>query len=249
MNAQDKGKEPTAKVAYISFKGTCHPINQDYIKVDEDRMIFLISDGIGSCAESYKASRAGVEAAYISLKLQDFRRLERMEKYEAFRIAMRMANTQVCQLIESSKALSGNGVDILIGGSTLDIGVVVDDFFYFAHVGDGRIYKREEQGLRQLTKDVVVKGRGIQVFDSWIGCDQENLKRMNMQAGRTQLHKGDKILMCTDGIYQGVSNKAIDEVVNKKVYHPLAKLGLLHCAAVEAGSIDDCSGILYERMM
>jgi protein phosphatase len=225
--------------------GSVHPINQDYVKVDEERKIFLLADGIGSCRESHKASKAAVETAYSSLRLYGFKRLDARAIYEAFRVAVLMANTQVLRMIDESKAISPKAIDELIGGCTLDIGVVVNDFFYFAHVGDGRIYKHEAAGLRQLTQDRDREKDGIALFDSWVGCSERELRVMNMQAGKTSLQKGDSILMCTDGLYKDVAHEMLESIMGRSYYSPFVKLSLLHETARRCGSVDDCSGILY----
>jgi protein phosphatase len=233
-------------VSYTSFKGSVHDTNQDYVKVDEERKILLVSDGIGSFRNSHMASKAAVEISLLSLRMNDFRSRDPHFVYNAFRTAVKMANSQVYHMIEQSRAESNDCIDNLIGGCTLDIGVVVEDIFYFAHVGDGRIYKVEGDVLRVFTrKDCINEKEGITVLDKWIGCSEAELKSMTIQVGRTPLNRGDQILMCTDGMYYNLPHEFIYNVLKKEAFHPFVKLRYLYNGAVFKGCTDDCSGILY----
>ena len=180
--------------------GPSKSVNEDTIKVDADRGIYIVADGM-SKRNGKVTSNIAVEATYEFLKnTQD--KLFPKEKINRaiLRDAFAAAQSQICQDIQT-----GQGIDRV--GTTIDILVIQDNTALLGHVGDSRVYRASAGIVKQLTKDHVetdVLGRMI----NFIGNPN-----YFVDFKRLFLKDNDILMMCTDGIHKYASENAIKKAM------------------------------------
>lgn len=230
-------------VVFSSDKGADERkiVNQDYIKIDEANSIFLFADGIGGYQHSEIASKTAVETAYKVMAHKSLLRASEMEIFEAIGAAFSAAENDVCRLIEEE----GKGDSTTIGGTTMDMIVVVKNMLYLGHVGNGRIYHHSSaRGLTQLTKDDAVNTRsGIKPLTNSIGDVKKDY--LSVSVGKAHLEYGNKLLGTTDGVHDYVSRRDIEEILGSTQLTSEQQLSLLKERALARRSKDDITIILY----
>jgi serine/threonine protein phosphatase PrpC len=112
-------------------------------------------------------------------------------------------------------------------GATLSLVWYVDGHVYFGHIGDSRIYLLPREGrIRQITADHTHVGwlrrQGKlnerearshprkNVLAQALGAGNLYLKP---QLGEIRCQTGDRILLCTDGVIEGLWDHAIEEIL------------------------------------
>lgn len=160
---------------------------------------------------------------------------------EAHQIVKRMANMD-----EDTKGM----------GTTVAIAVVIGDCVHICHVGDSRIYLYDSNSIEQITKDhtlvneLIDRGaisveegknhRQKNVLMQAIGVDMDIVPDIN----KVEL-KGRNVLICSDGLYNSLSDSDILEILYKEdlVNH---KVHELINQANERGGNDNIAVVLIE---
>lgn len=186
--------------------------------------VFAVSDGMGGANSGEFASRIAVE--------QITRLLPRSARLTAVGLAAGFADilTELFTRVHQEIVRLGASYEECSGmGATLSLGWFVPGWMYFAHVGDSRIYLLpRDGGLRQITHD-----------DSHVGylrrTGQINERearfhpRKNVlakalgaghqfvdpQVGAVSCESGDRILFCTDGVIDGLWDRALNELLRE----------------------------------
>ncbi|MBW2454670.1 MAG: serine/threonine-protein phosphatase [Deltaproteobacteria bacterium] len=107
-------------------------------------------------------------------------------------------------------------------GTTMTIVYVLWPRMYVAHVGDSRCYLLRGDSLEQVTTDHTVAQRladqGVEVGDAsemhhvlWNALGGE--KKHEAEVCRIDLVRGDRVLLCTDGLTKHVSNDHITTIL------------------------------------
>lgn len=103
-------------------------------------------------------------------------------------------------------------------GTTVVIGVCIDDFITIAHIGDSRCYLSNRKGLRQITEDhslVRALIRSGQITED--DADHHPQKNVVLKALGTEANvypdihfldweAGDTLLLCSDGLSDKITN-------------------------------------------
>jgi protein phosphatase len=143
-------------------------------------------------------------------------------------------------------------------GCTAELLTLVRQYFVIGHVGDSRSYLlTPKKPLRQLTKDHSL----LQAQIDSAAIPQKQLKNGPLKNVLTravgvsphlevdivsgQIHSGDIFLLCSDGLYNLVSDEEIEAVL---IFDgPLSlKADMLVNMAIDAGGIDNVSVTLVE---
>jgi len=92
--------------------------------------------------------------------------------------------------------------------TTLTIVIIEGDTLYGANVGDSRVYLRRDNTLNQLSHDHLMgEGYDNHVLAQAIGIDKE----VTPYYFENSIRKGDKILLCTDGLYTIMSEDRLNK--------------------------------------
>jgi serine/threonine protein phosphatase PrpC len=140
-------------------------------------------------------------------------------------------------------------------GSTITGCLVVGDYAYIFNVGDSRTYMLRAGQIYQLTTDhslvaqLVASGL-IQPDDVYTHPQRSQIFRslgdkLNIQIDifKQQLHPGDILLSCCDGLWEMVRNPQIESILNEAP-NPQAACSQLLDAANENGGEDNISVVV-----
>jgi serine/threonine protein phosphatase PrpC len=225
--------------------------------------IFVVADGMGGHANGQLASRMVINtiAQHCIHELflppldaeQEGKAAEERdeESYVALvREAIEDANTALCQVNQREKT------DM---GSTLTGFMIVGDHAYIFNVGDSRTYMLREGNLYQLTTDHSLVGQLVaggliepdevythpqrnQIFRS-IG-DKPNVQ---IDVFKQQIHPGDILLSCCDGLWEMVRNPQITDILNKYADPQAACAQLIEAANANGGEDNISAVVVYVR--
>ena len=132
-------------------------------------------------------------------------------------MAIEDANTAICQVNQRDKT------DM---GCTLTGFMIVGDRAYIFNVGDSRTYMLRDGKIYQLTNDhslvgQLVAGGLIEPDDVYTHPQRSQIYRsigdkLNVQIDffKQQIHPGDILLSCSDGLWEMVRDPQITEILN-----------------------------------
>ncbi|HEV8383465.1 MAG TPA: protein phosphatase 2C domain-containing protein [Candidatus Acidoferrales bacterium] len=141
-------------------------------------------------------------------------------------------------------------------GTTLTAALLEEDHMYVAQVGDSRAYLLRDSQLTKLTKDQTLlasleeqgklpKGGLGKAWKNMllqaVGA-QENLQ---VAMSETDLHSGDWLLLCSDGLHGPVPAADIEAILKENV-SPSEKAKLLTQKANDNGGPDNVSVVVCE---
>jgi protein phosphatase len=220
----------------VSDQGMVRLNNQDAVfsfffssvSVEEfpDFGVFVVADGMGGHQEGEKASAitARIVANYIVQKIyvpmingQDMNDADQPTIVEALVAAVQEANTKVREQVAD-------------GGTTLTAVVVRGEAAHIAHVGDSRAYWISSHGdIEQITRDHSVVQRLIELDqltpEEAETHDQRNVlyraigqnEEVEVEIHRKRLLPDSYILICSDGLWNMVTNDEIREIIQASV--------------------------------
>lgn len=128
--------------------------------------------------------------------------------------------------------------------TTLTSLVLRGNFYYFAHVGDTRLYLLRKGVLTRLTADHVWDRPEMQhVLTRAIGLDSQ----LAIDHGMGELHEADAFLLATDGVWASISEydltDHLSQLVNKQ-HEAEAIANILIDSALAAGAKDNVSALV-----
>ncbi len=227
--------------------------NEDCVGIDNNRHLFVLADGMGGHNAGEIASAMAVDFLLNGIA-QIQRRASQTRGYTPDTI-MDQLNT----LISDSNRLiyeAGHRENHLKGmGTTVVIGLVVDDKLFYAHVGDSRLYRLREGQLVQLTEDHTllqeVKNDSLHGEIDFEATIPGNIVTRALGAGPavaadcgvTELRWDDIYLACSDGVNDRLSDATIQHTVeaSQALASVIAHMIML---ANEAGGEDNMSMVM-----
>ena len=199
--------------------------------------LFLLCDGMGGEVGGEIASRMVVES------IHEYFETHYIEGEENTTIAQSVEYAQY-KLIEYTKLQP----DMAGMGTTLVLLLIKDNKYYFANVGDSRIYLLRNGALMQLTTDhsevqrMVEQGlitREEAAIHPLRNIITRALGSSNYKpdiAGPHHLQEGDVFLLCSDGLTEYVKD---DEILQQLSEEPLIAAHNLIDLALHRGGLDD----------
>ena len=216
MSESDGGSGvPGLRVGHVTDAGRERVDNQDAVtelRTEFGHLLF-VADGMGGHAGGQRASGLAVEAALDTFAGSDdfFGTTASM-----LRRVLESANKAIHDGAEESPDLKGMG-------STGVAAVVRADGAYLAHVGDSRAYLLRAGGIARLTRDHTVVQRMLD--DGLLGPAQaaghpdasvlakalgrDSGVEVELYSTPVPLMAGDRILLCSDGLYDVVEDPDI----------------------------------------
>lgn len=217
----------------------------------DEAYVFVVTDGLGGAASGELASRLVLEEAWeLSaqasswvMRFKDLSTQQIRERLDAYAAKM---HEKLIKLSESNPRLEGMG-------TTWTSAYITGWDAVLAHVGDSRAYVYRDGTLRQLTRDHTL---AQELIDR--GVDRDKTKRFrnvvtNTFGGKTTeakvdvehitLQNGDRLLLCTDGLTELVSEPKIAEII-RMAESPQPAVSALIKAALDAGGQDNITVVL-----
>ena len=210
------------------------------------RTVFAVADGLGGHQGGEVASAAAVEPL-ADLDGRDF--ATPAEAAEALAGAIAEANSAILERAAADPSLWGMG-------TTVTAAAVAGDLLQLAHVGDSRAYLLRDGTLDQRTTDHTVVGelvrRGrLTPAQAAIHPERSILTRAVGLDPRIpvdtpdpiDLHPGDQVLLCSDGLTEAVRDPQITEILSTQPDGNAACTALID-AANNAGGPDNITVVL-----
>lgn len=132
------------KTAAKTDKGKIRNNNEDYYYIDEKNNIFIVADGIGG-------HKAGEVASSLTTQLISEYIESKYNFYESkipllISESIKHANNVVYNMSNEKEECDGMG-------TTISMGILINNILYVGHVGDSRIYLLRGDSITQITKD------------------------------------------------------------------------------------------------
>ncbi len=238
--------------AAASDTGKVRDENQDSFLVEPEVGLFLVSDGIGGHRGGALASKIVAEdlSVMIENRLGELRSSSPRAVRSLFKKTIVEQSKQLQMEAESETGYRGMG-------ATLVLALLRDGRAYIANLGDSRIYRLRNNRFLQLTKDhsvvseLLSRGR-IELAEAqnhaaagqithYVGMEEKVTPFIRTFA----LKKGDRLLLCTDGLTDMVNDKSI-AVILMSGADCRAACDALVTAANTAGGCDNITVVIVD---
>ena len=192
-----------------------------------DNELFAVFDGMGGEA-------CGEVASFIAAQQSAFFCEDKGEYEEYLYELCEILNDRI---LEETKARS-----LVLMGTTCAMIQFFKDEIYIANAGDSRIYRYSKNKLEQITQDHVAHGYGAKApLTKFLGTPDKN--GISPYIARGAYKVNDIFMLCTDGVYDMLSEDILKEIVDvKRSMEDVAK-DIVH-AAVERGGVDNATVVL-----
>lgn len=225
-------------------------INQDAIFYTTEKIgilpnLFIVADGMGGYKAGDFASQFVVENICNEIKSYVADDNDIVAILNAIIIKVDKMLTEKATSDEKYKGM----------GSTLVLATIIDNELIVANIGDSRLYLLGDE-LYQITQDHslvmdLLKKSLITYEELRIHPERHKITRAMGYGGypdfyRVTVKRGDKILLCTDGLTKMLSDKEISETIINENYTMDSMVEELVDLANKNGGIDNISIILVD---
>ena len=226
--------------------------NEDYFLVDSLKNLFIVADGMGGHNAGEVASLNATEAVndHLTPKILAEIKGDRIKINDELNDCLYIANQKILDMAENNVSCQGMGC-------TLVVALVERGALHTGHVGDARAYLCDANGINLLTTDhskvMELVEAGQMTLEE---ARQSPLKNELSQAigsplpiipdyNFTALKNGDKVLLCSDGLWDMLADEEICRIVNqaqpaKSICEELVK------KANDAGGHDNITVVVFE---
>lgn len=206
---------------YHTDIGLVRACNEDSVAIcqTEHSLLAIVADGMGGHKAGEVASKMAIEMFQSSfentLKATDPEAVERWLKK-----TMLEANKTIYEYAKQYEECTGMGTTVVVAvcyGKHVTIG----------HIGDSRCYLVQKQQLYQLTEDHSFVNYLLKIGDiskeEAVNHPQKNMltkalgteKNVRGEVRTIPINMGDQLLLCSDGLYGGISDEVLLEVLSK----------------------------------
>ena len=248
----------------VAFGGASHvgnvrQNNEDAWAIDPGLGLFVVADGMGGHAAGEVA--AGIAVDTVCSSIQNRRAYEafeafaagptleaRKQVFQALCDTVHQAHDAVCDEANRNRRLKRMGC-------TLDLALILGRQLFVVHVGDGRVYLARPTTTIQLTDDHTLKSSLIQGGVATPSQPPEGREALVNAVGRpgklsadevyAELNSGDRLLLCSDGIYGEVREEAELSRLIWKGTPEEASVNLINTALARGGH-DNATAIVVE---
>lgn len=205
----------------MTDKGRRRPKNEDALRVLADKNFFMLADGVGGNKSGEVASNGALDTLTKFIEHNPPEKLEgRDEIFRYFRVAVDYVDRTIETMSEIETAYAGMA-------TTLVFAYLKDRILYIGNVGDSRAYLVHNGKIHQITEDHtyvndLVKMGAITREEA----EKHNKKNVITRAiganacstpdcFNVYVEPGDKVLICSDGLYDEVTEGTILQVLTK----------------------------------
>jgi serine/threonine protein phosphatase PrpC len=221
-----------------------------YNALPQEFGLFVVADGMGGHANGQDASRMAIQTIidYILPRISANKQVEDEAFINLLRDGVQCANQAVHQRNMEERA------DM---GTTMTAALVVGATAYVANVGDSRTYLfREPGGLTKITHDhsvvaSLVEAGIIKPDDIYTHPKRNQIYRslgekpvVEVDSFKVSLMAGDKLLLCSDGLWDMVRDPEIQRLMSTPAPAPSKTGQELIQAALDGGGEDNVSVIV-----
>lgn len=259
-------RRPTSydlRVGRLSDVGQVRQINEDGLltleigrvhrSISDPIGVYVVADGMGGHLAGDIASGMAIQAiakhaneTLLPPSLDTTSRLPDMEVW--LRETVELANT----IVHEQRRLAGTNM-----GTTLVMAIVVQGQAHIAHVGDSRAYLINEAGLKQLTVDHSLVQRLVDTKqltpEEARNHPQKHVIYKNLgdrpsvvpDITRVELQPGDRLLLCSDGLWDYIGEDKLDQIVTQAASPQEACRQLIDAANANGGP-DNITAVIVQ---
>ncbi len=194
--------------------GRCRQSNEDSLFLDDKQSFYVVADGVGGQPAGEIASQLVAER--LPEILDRLATAERTDYCDILDQAVREVNNRLIETATSHQAWKGMSTTVVTAWCR-------PDTVCFANVGDSRAYLVRDQQIAQISEDHTVlaeqQREGLADQDSsshlahvltrCLGLEEE----VEVCVGSMPVFDGDRILLCSDGLTDSLSEEVIRSVV------------------------------------
>ncbi|GET43112.1 PP2C family protein-serine/threonine phosphatase [Microseira wollei] len=200
----------------LSDTGCLRSVNQDAYRIDPQGRFFILADGMGGHAGGEEASSLAAEVIQSYL-------VKHWDSPQKSPALLEEAFCQANQAIIQDQQEHPERADM---GTTAVVLLFRDsEAPWCAHVGDSRLYRLRQSQLEQITQDHTWVAKALKAgvlsqeqasFHPWrhmlSQClGREDLAEVEIQP--VQVQAGDRFLLCSDGLTEELSDRAIADLL------------------------------------
>lgn len=236
------------QVGFKTSTGLLRDNNEDAFFIIPGEDVYVVADGVGGYKAGELASHTAVKMVAEYIRDHDIRKCAESGDIQAyFQKCLHLANREIYRLADKYADSSGMA-------TTAVIAYIRGNKGYFANVGDSRAYLYRYDEIYQITEDhtyvnTLVKQGKISKEDAKLH-EQRNVitRALGAEADivadffQEDLLKGDSILICTDGLYEEVSELDIKDILGSGGSMPEVCSNLVG-KAIECGGSDNITVI------
>jgi serine/threonine protein phosphatase PrpC len=220
LNYKEQEKKVASKIAIGNAQNIGNRKRQEdsfATLVDEDQVLAVIADGMGGLNSGKKASEL-----VTNNFMEQFCRTYDINSINQFLVnSLHNSNNKLLQRATTEKI-----------GTTLIATVIEDNLLYWVAVGDSHLYLYRNKQLQQLNTDHIFANKLQQSYKdgeisrykmlnhpqkdrltSYLGL--ENLSLLDYSSDPVELKKNDRIVLCTDGVYDNLSGVEFSQIMSQ----------------------------------
>ena len=226
--------------ACATDKGKLRTVNEDSMLCMDDIGFYMVADGVGGHNSGEIASRLAVELtkAYLTASPPDS--VEESELPDFFKQCLHEVNKEIYQRAASVKENAGMA-------TTAVMLLLRQEKAYIVNIGDSRAYLIRQGRIRRITEDhtyvneLLKQGR-ISKAEALVHPKRNMITRALGSEETTipdiyqrDLIRGDRIMLCTDGLYNEVDDENICALAESKSHPEELVLALIRRACDNGG--------------
>lgn len=215
---QRKRKSTTVPAYGMTDVGKRRDGNEDAFLLLPDKQLFIVSDGMGGHNAGEVASAQAIAAVKAFLDDKDLSAMTPDEIKKTLMDAVTKAHNTVLELSRTKAAYANMGC-------TLVVAFIRNNTIYTCHAGDSRAYVINPEEISQVTTDhsvvmeLVILGKMTKEEARLSPMKNQITQAVGLPAyfnpefSSQELKNGDIVLLCTDGLWDMLSDAQIHELV------------------------------------
>ena len=241
------------EIAYgATDTGKIRKSNEDYFLIDPQKHLYIVSDGMGGHKAGEVASLNATNAIDEYLGDDKLRKIYRnpSQAEKILKESIIFAHKRLHEMGRQNPAYKGMGCTVVVA-------IFVGNTLHLAHIGDSRAYLTDDTKMDLLTTDHTVvmelMKKGKMTPEEARDSDLKN--HLSQALGipidiepdyiRKDLAKGDRLLLCSDGLWNLVPDLELFKIIRSTKPHQKIIQDLVH-AANKAGGNDNITCVLIE---
>jgi serine/threonine protein phosphatase PrpC len=179
------------------------------VKTIGDLTVAIVCDGVGSALEGAAAAKRTTQHLMNNFKIRP--------KSWSIEKSLHTFIASINAILYQESKVNYQAPELV---TTLTIVVIQGNRLYGANVGDSRVYLYRDKKLNQLSYDHAMDEKGYEnVLTQAIGISQD----VKPYYFENIVQKDDKILLCSDGLYNVLDNTALAKNIELGNAHTLVK--------------------------
>ena len=227
--------------------------NEDYFLISKEKNLFIVSDGMGGHNAGEIASLNAtktVDAHFTPQLIQEIKTQPDRIRDEIIS-SIKKAHNQVRDMARHIPSYSGMGCTIVVA-------MVFRDSLHVGHIGDSRVYLSDNKKLHLLTIDhtyvmELVKAGKMTMDEIRTSSIKNHLSQalgapieIHPSYGQHRLKKDDRVLLCTDGLWDAISDEEIFATLTQKKSRQQLCKDMIR-KANKAGGYDNITVVVIEH--